>query len=181
MNNQNIKIQSFITFDNLKLHLKGTLSLYIFTLGTGILGYSIYLFISSVNSDQTTYTSWTGETLFWGLIFFLISIFVLFLPIEFSNTYFLKNSSFNDLVINIVSTITTSLIFLILFQILVPNDILILKEITTISRSVSFAGFIIIPISFFILNNLGSRVTFLQKYNFSIILFVWIMSLQVFL
>ena len=181
MNNQNIKIQSFITFDNFKLHLKGTLSLYIFTLGTGILGYSIYLFISSVSSDQTTYTSWTGETLFWGLIFFLISIFVLFLPIEFSNTYYLNNSSFNDLVINIVSTITTSLIFLILFQILVPNDILILKEITTISRSVSFAGFIIIPISFFILNNLGSRVTFLQKYNFSIILFMWIMSLQVFL
>ena len=110
MNNQNIKIQSFITFDNLKLHLKGTLSLYIFTLGTGILGYSIYLlYLQLVQTKQ--YIHHGLEDTLLGANFFLNIYIFLFLPIEFSNTYYLNNSSFNDLVINIVSTITTSLIF----------------------------------------------------------------------
>ena len=102
MNNQKLTIQQSITFGNLGKHLKGTISLYIFTLGSAILGFSVYLFLSTITLQESNYVSWTGEALFWGLIFFLISIFILFLPIEFSNTFYLLNDSFNDLVINII-------------------------------------------------------------------------------
>jgi len=181
MNNQKLTIHQSITFSSLSKHLKGTISLYMFTLGSAILGFSVYLFISTINSQENVYTSWTGEALFWGLIFFLISIFILFLPIEFSNTFDIFNDSFNDLVINIISTIFTSLFFLIFFQVLIPNQISILNEISIITRSVSFAGFIVIPISFFILNNLSAKIKSFKNYNFSIILFIWVVSLQLFL
>jgi len=181
MNNQKLTIQQSITFGNLGKHLKGTISLYIFTLGSAILGFSVYLFLSTITLQETSYVSWTGEALFWGLIFFLISIFILFLPIEFSNTFYLFNDSFNDLVINIISTILTSLFFLIFFQIVIPSQITILNEISIIARSVSFSGFIVIPISFFILNNLPARIKFFKDYNFSTILFLWVISLQLFL
>jgi len=73
MNNQKLTIQQSITFGNLGKHLKGTISLYIFTLGSAILGFSVYLFLSTITLQETNYVSWTGEALFWGLIFFLIS------------------------------------------------------------------------------------------------------------
>ena len=113
MNNQKLTIQQSITFGNLGKHLKGTISLYMFTLGSAILGFSVYLFLSTITLQETNCVSWTGEALFWGLIFFLISIFILFLPIEFSNTFYLLNDSFNDLVINIISTILTSLFLML--------------------------------------------------------------------
>ena len=58
-------------------------------------------------------TSWSGESLFWGLILFLASLFILFFPIEFLNNFYLENRTFTELISNILFTILTSLFFLV--------------------------------------------------------------------
>ena len=157
------------------------LGLYLFSLGAVFSGYSLYLLLEATQRVDRNIITWSGQGLFWSLILFFIALFILFIPVEFLNIFKIYNSTFKDLIFNIIYSIGISLVSLVLFQFFINPETLIMNDISSIGKSVSFAGFIIIPISFFILNNLGSRATFLQKYNFSIILFVWIMSLQVFL
>ena len=172
------KPKSYIGFSSKKL--TSILSLYFYTLGTLVLGFSIYLLISTINGTNNL-TTWSGQSLFWTMITFFSALFLLFLPIEFFNNFKLSNSSFNDLVYNVSIVISLSLFFLLIFQTILGNDNLILIEIKSITRSVSFSGFIVIPFLLFILQNLIVRYEKINRFLYSIVLFSWIFSSQFFL
>ena len=120
------KPKSYIGFSSKKL--TSILSLYFYTLGTLVLGFSIYLLISTINGTNNL-TTWSGQSLFWTMITFFSALFLLFLPIEFFNNFKLSNSSFSDLVYNVSIVISLSLFFLLIFQTILGNDNLILIEI----------------------------------------------------
>jgi hypothetical protein len=126
-------------------------------------------------------STWSGQGIFWALILFFMSLFILFLPIEFFNTFNLKNNNFQDLIANVSFIIFTSLFFLVFFQLFLPNDSVILYQVTAITRAVSFSGFIVIPLLLFILNNLGKRFNFIENQSYSVVILVWLLSSQIFL
>ena len=101
--------------------------LYCFVLGTSLLGFSIYLFLESSGFVEQTFINWSGQGLFWSFITLFISLFVLFIPVEFFSKYFIENRSFKDLLTNIVSVIFVSLFFLAVFQILLRDQNLFLN------------------------------------------------------
>ena len=174
MNNQRQFLQQSLSLKN----LSSIFALYFYSLGSLILGYSVYL-IYTINSENTP-SNWVGETLFWGLIIFFISIFILFLPSEFFNKTTIQNGNFNEMVINIVGTIFISLLFLVVFQSLIQPTNLIIADLKFISRSVSFAGFIVIPITFFAIHNISKRYNFFNKYEIPTFIIFCIMSSQLF-
>jgi len=176
MNHQGIK--NYLGLSSKKL--TSILSLYFYTLGTLILGFSTYLLISTINGTNDL-TTWSGQSLFWTLITFFSALFLLFLPIEFFNNFKLSNSSFNDLIYNVVFVIFLSLLFLLIFQTSLGNNNPILIEIKSITRSVSFSGFIVIPFLLFVLQNLILRYEKLNIFLYQIVLFSWIFSSQFFL
>ncbi len=176
MNYQNTKKVFGFSFKN----ILSIASLYFYTLGTLILGFSSYLLFSTINGTNQL-TNWSGQSLFWTLIVFFAAIFILFLPVEFFNSIKLSNSSFNDLIANVIMVISFSLFFLLVFQTGLGNDNLILIELKAITRSVSFSGFIVVPFVLFILQNFSNRFQMLKKFSFSIVLLIWIISSQFFL
>ncbi len=170
------EIASQLQFSN----VKSILSMYLYTTGSLFLGFSFYLLIT-VNDNNSSLTAWSGETLFWFLIVFFLSLFVLFLPVEFFNSTNLNNSTFKELLSNIISVIGLSLLFLIASQILINTDSLIVNELKKIIRSVSFSGFISIPLCLFILQSFSSKIYFFNKHTYSLLFLVWIASSQLFL
>ena len=157
------------------------MGLYCFVLGTSLLGFSIYLFLESAGFVEQTFINWSGQGLFWSLITLFISLFVLFIPVEFFSEYFIENRSFKNLLTNTVSVIFVSLFFLVVFQILLRNQNVFFNEYLTIARAVSFSGFIAIPLLMFLLHNFGKNLSFINNYSYSLILIVWIISTQIFL
>ena len=157
------------------------MSLYCFAFGTALLGFSIYLFLESSGFVNQVFISWTGQGLFWSLITLFVSLFILFLPVEFFNEYFIENSSFKNLLTNIVSVIFISLFFLVIFQILLRNQNIFINEYLVIARAVSFSGFIAIPLILFLFHNFGKNILFIKKYSYSLVLIIWILSTQIFL
>ena len=156
-------------------------SLYCFAFGTALLGFSIYLFLESSGFVNQVFISWTGQGLFWSLITLFVSLFILFLPVEFFNEYFIENSSFKNLLTNIVSVIFISLFFLVIFQILLRNQNIFVNEYLVIARAVSFSGFIAIPLILFLFHNFGKNILFIKNYSYSLVLIIWIVSTQIFL
>ena len=138
------------------------------------MGFSLYLVIEVFRYDSNNITSWSGQSLFWSLILFFSSLFILFFPIEFLHTYKLINNSFTELIANILFTIIVSLFFLVTFQVLIPASNEIFLEVSDLFKATSFAGFIIVPISIFVFNYFGARLIIFSKYGFSLILFIWI-------
>ena len=157
------------------------IGLYCFALGTSLLGFSVYLFLESSGFISQAFISWSGQGLFWSLITFFISLFILFIPVEFLNEYFLENRSFKNLLTNIISVIFVSLFFLVLLQILLRNQNVFINEYLAVARAVSFSGFIAIPLVLFIFHNFGKNLYLINKYSYSLILIIWILSTQVFL
>ena len=155
--------------------------LYCFVLGTSLLGFSIYLFLESSGFVEQTFINWSGQGLFWSFITLFISLFVLFIPVEFFSKYFIENRSFKDLLTNIVSVIFVSLFFLVVFQILLRNQNVFINEYLVIARAVSFSGFIAVPLVLFLFHNFGKNLYILNKYSYSLILIIWIISTQIFL
>tara|TARA_X000000368_G_scaffold408000_1_gene388110 strand:- start:661 stop:1203 length:543 start_codon:yes stop_codon:yes gene_type:complete len=157
------------------------IGLYCFVLGTSLLGFSVYLFLESSGVVSQVFISWSGQGLFWSLITFFISLFMLFIPVEFLNEYFIENRSFKDLLTNVISVIFISLFFLIVLQILLRNQNVFINEYLAVARAVSFSGFIAIPLVLFIFHNFGKNLYIINKYSYSLILIIWILSTQVFL
>ena len=155
--------------------------LYCFVLGTSLLGFSVYLFLESSGFVTQVFISWSGQGLFWTLVTFFLSLFILFIPIEFLNEYFIENRSFKNLLTNIISVIFGSLFFLVIFQILLRNQNIFSNEYLAVARAVSFSGFISIPLVLFIFHNFGKNLYLVNKYSYSLILIIWILSTQVFL
>ena len=140
---------SKLSKNNLSLNkglIFAVVGLYCFVLGTSLLGFSIYLFLESSGFVEQTFINWSGQGLFWSFITLFISLFVLFIPVEFFSKYFIENRSFKDLLTNIVSVIFVSLFFLVVFQILLRNQNVFINEYLVIARGVSFSGFIAIPL-----------------------------------
>ena len=178
MINSDVKFtRSSLKFNTQKF--KSIISLYFYTLGTILLGFAAYLFYTLNNKELLS--EWIGGTFFWSFIIFFASIFVLFLPSEFFNYQKIQNDSFNDLIINIVFIIFVSLFFLIFFQIMLNVDNLFIKEVQSITRSISFSGFITVPLALFVIQNFSKKISIFKNYSYLLILFVWIMSSQLFL
>ena len=155
--------------------------LYCFVLGTSLLGFSVYLFLESSGFVTQVFISWSGQGLFWSLVTFFLSLFILFIPVEFLNEYFIENRSFKNLLTNIISVIFVSLFFLVALQILLRNQNIFLNEYLAVARAVSFSGFIAIPLVLFIFHNFGKNLYLVNKYSYSLVLIIWILSTQVFL
>ena len=155
--------------------------LYCFVLGTSLLGFSVYLFLESSGFVTQVFISWSGQGLFWSLVTFFLSLFILFIPVEFLNEYFMENRSFKNLLTNIISVIFVSLFFLVILQILLRNQNIFINEYLAVARAVSFSGFISIPLVLFIFHNFGKNLYLVNKYSYSLILIIWILSTQVFL
>ena len=164
-----------------KSQVFSVIGLYCFVLGTSLLGFSIYLFLESSGFVEQSFINWSGQGLFWSFITLFISLFVLFIPVEFFGEYFIENRSFKNLLTNIVSVIFVSLFFLVVFQILLRNQNVFINEYLVIARGVSFSGFIAIPLVLFLFHNFGKNLYILNKYSYSLLLFIWIISTQIFL
>tara|TARA_Y100000591_G_C21789159_1_gene675573 strand:+ start:898 stop:1431 length:534 start_codon:yes stop_codon:yes gene_type:complete len=177
MQNQKYKNIGFINISQ----FRSILSLYLFTIGTSLLGFSTYLLLETFGFGSNNMTSWSGQSLFWGLILFLGSLFILFFPIEFLNFFWLVNKTFTELISNILFTILISLLFLVFFQIFIPDSSKLLLEVGDLFKASSFAGFIVVPISLFILNYFCIRSKLVENYGFSLVLFVWIFGTLIFI
>ncbi len=157
------------------------IGLYFFVLGTSLLGFSVYLFLESVGIVEQTYINWNGQGLFWSFLTFFASLFILFIPVEFFDKYFIENRSFRNLLTNIVSVIFTSLFFLILFQVLLRNQNIFVNEYLVIARAVSFSGFIAIPLLLFLIHNFGRNFYLINNNTYALTLIFWILTTQIFL
>ena len=164
-----------------KSQVFSVIGLYCFVLGTSLLGFSIYLFLESSGFVDQAFISWSGQGLFWSFITLFISVFVLFIPVEFFSEYFIENRSFKNLLTNIVSVIFVSLLCLVIFQLLLRNQNVFLSEYLVIARAVSFSGFIAIPLVLFLFHNFGKNLYIINKYSYSLVLIIWIISTQLFL
>ena len=155
--------------------------LYIFSFGSTMLGFGVYLNLEALGIVEKNIVSWSGQGLLWGIVTICISLFFLFIPIEFFRNFSLINRSFNDLLTNIITVLAVSIFFLLFTQLIISNENLILREYQLISRSVSFSGLITIPLLLFVLHNITKNINLLSKYSYSLVLFVWILSIQIFL
>ena len=155
--------------------------LYLFSLGTVFCGYSIYLLLEATGRIERSIITWSGQGLFWSLILFFIALFILFIPVEFLNIFKIYNSTFKDLIFNIIYSIGISLVSLVLFQFFINTETLIMNDISSIGKSVSFAGFIAVPLVLFLQHTLRRSLNIIGKMSYSFTLFVWIVSSQIFL
>ncbi len=180
MNYQNLN-QEISSLNFQKKYFFSIFGLYLFSLGTTILGYSAYLLLESIGVVDKSVISWNAQGLFWFLILFCLALFVLFIPVEFFNVFKIYNLTFKDLIINIIFVILTSLITLIIFQFLLNPSSLIIKDIIDIGKAVSFSGFIAIPLILFLQHNLKRTINFSDTFSYSMMHFAWVMSSQIFL
>ena len=112
---------------------------------------------------------------------FFIALFILFIPVEFLSIFKIYNSTFKDLIFNIIYSIGISLVSLVLFQFFINPETLIMNDISSIGKSVSFAGFIAVPLVLFLQHTLRGSLNIIDKMSYSFTLFVWIVSSQIFL
>ena len=180
MNYQNLN-QEISRLNFQKKYFFSIFGLYLFSLGTTILGYSIYLLLESVGIVEKSVTTWNAQGLFWFLILFCAALFVLFVPVEFLNIYKIYNLTFKDLIINIIFVILTSLLTLIFFQFFLNPTNLIMSDIIDIGKAISFSGFIAIPLILFLQHNLKRSIGFSDNFSYSITYFAWVISSQIFL
>ena len=180
MKYQNIN-QEFNNLNFQKKNVLGVFGLYLFSLGTTLLGYSSYLFLEAFGLVERSVTTWNAQGLFWFLILFCVSIFILFIPVEFLNTFKIYNISFKDLLTNVILVIFTSLSFLVFFQFFLSPSNQIIRDIIDLGKAVSFSGFITVPLILFVVHNLTRRINFSEKFSYGFTLFVWVISSQLFL
>tara|TARA_Y100000992_G_scaffold194205_1_gene132002 strand:- start:148 stop:690 length:543 start_codon:yes stop_codon:yes gene_type:complete len=180
MNYQNLN-QEISSLNFQKKYFFSIFGLYLFSLGTAILGYSIYLLLESVGIVEKSVITWNAQGLFWFLILFCVALFVLFIPVEFLNVFKVYNLTFKDLIINIIFVILTSLITLIFFQFFLNSSNLIMSDVIDIGKAVSFSGFIAIPLILFLQHNLKRSIGFSDTFSYSLIYFSWVISSQIFL
>ena len=180
MNYQNLN-QELNSLNFQKKYFFSIFGLYLFSLGTTILGYSIYLLLESVGIVEKSVTTWNAQGLFWFLILFCVALFVLFVPIEFLNIYKIYNLTFKDLIINIIFVILTSLLTLIFFQFFLNPSNLIMNDVIDIGKAVSFSGFIAIPLILFLQHNLKRTIGFSDNFSYCLTYFAWVISSQIFL
>ena len=130
---------------------------------------------------ERSLTTWNAQGLFWFLVIFCVSLFIMFIPIEFLNVFRIYNKAFKDLIINITAVIFTSVISLVFFQFFLNPTNLVMSNLIDIGKAVSFSGFIAIPLVLFLHHNFRRTINFSDNLSYSLILFAWIISSQLFL
>ena len=180
MQYENIK-NNEIDFTFESKNFSSIFGLYLFSLGAVFSGYSFYLLLETTERVERNIITWSGQGLFWSMILFFIALFILFIPVEFLNVFKIYNATFKDLIFNIIYSIGISLMFLVLFQFFIKSETLIMSDISSIGKSVSFAGFIAIPLILFIQHTLRGSLIFIDRISYSLTLFIWIISSQIFL
>ncbi len=180
MQYENIK-NNEIDFTFESKNFSSIFGLYLFSLGAVFSGYSFYLLLETTERIERNIITWSGQGLFWSMILFFIALFILFIPVEFLNVFKIYNATFKDLIFNIIYSIGISLMFLVLFQFFIKSETLIMSDISSIGKSVSFAGFIAIPLILFIQHTLRGSLIFIDRISYSLTLFIWIISSQIFL
>ena len=155
--------------------------LYLFSLGAVLSGYSLYLLLEATERVERSIITWSRQGLFWSLILFFVALFILFIPVEFLNVFKIYNSTFKDLIFNIIYSITISLVSLIMFQFFINSETLIMSDISTFGKSVSFAGFVAIPLVLFLQHTFRTSLAFIDRVSYGFTLFIWVLSSQVFL
>ena len=155
--------------------------LYLFSLGAVFSGYSLFLLLEATESVERKIITWSGQGLFWSLILFFIALFILFIPVEFLNVFKIYNSTFKDLIFNIIYSITISLVSLMVFQFFINSGTPVMNDISLIGKSVSFSGFIFVPLILFLHHTFRRSIDLVDKVSYSSILLVWIISTQIFL
>ena len=150
-------------------------------MGSLVGGFSFYLLLESTGFIESRIISWNGQGLFWFLILFFVTIFLIFIPIEFLNVFRLYNSSFRDLISNILYVILFSLLSLLIFQFFLGAETQILYDLKSIARAVSFSGFIAIPLVLFAQHSLYDSVPFIDRASYGITLIFWVVTAQIFL
>ena len=68
-----------------------------------------------------------------------------------------------------------------MFQLLIPKNPSVLLEIYNITNAVSLSGFIVVPGILFLTDYFKNSIFILEKFRFSITLFFWTVSIQIFL
>ena len=180
MNYQNFNKEiSGISFQ--KKYLFSIFGLYLFSIGTTILGYSIYLLLESIGFVTRMVITWNAQGLFWFLILFCLSLFILFIPIEFLNIFKIYNVTFKDLILNVILVIFTSLISLVFFQFFLNPSNLILNDLVDIGKAISFSGFIAIPLILFLQHNFMRTIGISDSFSYALTYFLWVLSSQLFL
>ena len=56
------------------------LNIYLLTIGSMILGFSLYVGLETLERTTRKYVNWTGEGMLWLFVLLFISIFILFIP-----------------------------------------------------------------------------------------------------
>ena len=134
MNYENLN-NPIMKFSFEKKYFYSIFGLYLFSLGSLVLGYSFYLLLQSTDLIERNTITWNAQGLFWFLILFCIALFVLFVPIEFLNVFKIYNLVFKDLIINIVIVILTSLLSLIFFQFFLnPSNLIIIDLVNVVAK-----------------------------------------------
>ncbi|MFL2696022.1 MAG: hypothetical protein ACJ0F5_00520 [Candidatus Actinomarina sp.] len=141
----------------------------------------MYLLLESLGLVTKSVITWNAQGLFWFLIFFCLSLFILFIPIEFLNIFKIYNLTFKDLIVNIILVIFISLISLVFFQFFLNPSNLVLNGLVDIGKAVSFSGFIAIPLILFLQHNLKRTVGFSDDLSYTLTYFLWVLSTQLFL
>ena len=180
MNYENLN-NPIMKFSFEKKYFYSIFGLYLFSLGSLVLGYSFYLLLESTGLVERNIITWNAQGLFWFLILFCVAIFILFIPVEFLNTFKIYNISFKDLLTNVILVIFTSLSFLVFFQFFLSPSNQIISDIIDLGKAVSFSGFITVPLILFVVHNLTRRINFSEKFSYGFTLFVWVISSQLFL
>ena len=180
MNYENIN-NPLMQFSFEKKYFYSIFGLYLFSLGSLVLGYSFYLLLESTGLVERSTITWNAQGLFWFLILFCVAIFILFIPVEFLNTFKIYNISFKDLLTNVILVIFTSLSFLVFFQFFLSPSNQILSDIIDLGKAVSFSGFIAIPLILFLQHNLKRSIGFSDNFSYSLTYFAWVISSQIFL
>ena len=180
MNYENLN-NPIMKFSFEKKYFYSIFGLYLFSLGSLVLGYSFYLLLESTGLVERNIITWNAQGLFWFLILFCVAIFILFIPVEFLNTFKIYNISFKDLLTNVILVIFTSLSFLVIFQFFLNPSNQILSDIIDLGKAISFSGFITVPLILFVVHNLTRTINFPEKFSYDFTLFVWVISSQLFL
>ena len=155
--------------------------LYLFSLGAVFSGYSLYLLLEATESVERKIITWSGQGLFWSLILFFIALFILFIPVEFLNVFKIYNSTFKDLIFNIIYSIGISLVSLVLFQFFINSETLIMNDISSIGKVSFFCWIHCGTINFIFTTYFKRFLNIVDKVSYSFTLFVWIVSSQIFL
>ena len=180
MNFENIN-NPLMKFSFEKKYFYSIFGLYLFSLGSLVLGYSVYLLLESTGVVEKNVITWNAQGLFWFLILFCVAIFILFIPVEFLNTFRIYNVSFKDLLTNVILVIFTSLSFLVFFQFFLSPSNQIISDIIDLGKAISFSGFITVPLILFVVHNLARTIGLPEKFSYSFTLVIWVLSSQLFL